>query len=174
MSRSTQTAVAVGGVVLAVVLLALDNLLILATDERPAVGRFLLLTALCLLVAAAIFLYALPAARRATGEVNRMSQAAFALGLLALATIVVYVTALPVVLGAGAIVLGRLGEARGAEREESEDTQRRDETQQAERETDEVSAGERATQGWVAALAGALAALACVVLFVIIDFVAAT
>lgn len=157
-----------GAVVLAVLLLAIDNLIDRLIDEDPAVGRFLLLTALCLAAAAAIFLYALPAARRATGQANRLSQFGFVIGLLALVSIIVFFTALPIVLGAGAYVLGRLGEEAAAEREErSEGQQRQDESQQANRDPSDVSAGERASQGWAAAVMGGLAALACVVLFVV-------
>ena len=159
--------IAVGSVVLAV-LLAIDNLIDLLIDETPAVGRFLLLSLLCVAAAAAIFLFALPAARRATGQTNRLSQAGFVLGLVALVTIIVFFTVLPIVLGAGAFVLGRLGEARAEEADrESEGQQRHDESQQAERDTTDVSAGERASQGWAAAIMGGLAAAIGVVLFVI-------
>ena len=168
MSRSRQTGLMVGAVVLAVVLLAIDNLFDRLIDEDPAFGRFLLFTALCLVAAAGVVLFGVPRAQRASGETNRLSQAGFVIGLVALVTIIVFFTALPIVLGAGAFVLGRLGEERAGQREEETGgQQRQDESQQAGQDPADVSVGERASQGWVAAIMGALAAAACVILFVV-------
>lgn len=161
MSEQTQRLIAVAAVVVAVVAVGLDNLAFKEVDESPGTVRFLVLAVLCVAVAAAIFRYLLPAMRRKSGEGNRMAVAAFVLGLMALTAIIVFWTGLPFVLGAGAVVLGRLGEKQAEQWSERTDDERRTN----DRSTRAFAAG-RATLGWAATAMGALAVVAGVVLFV--------
>ena len=169
MSRQTQLVIGVGAVLVAVLLLVLDNIVLLAVDESPAWGRFLLLVLLCVAVAAAIFLFLIPWADREAGDSKRPAQAGFGLGLLALASLVLVLTGLPFVLGAGAFVLGRVGEDRAAAQAEGDDgPRRRDATQEEETDPGEASSGERASQSWVASIMGVLSFVAGLVLYVIL------
>ena len=170
MSGQAQRAIGVGAVLVALLFLALDNLAVVAVDESRAWARFLLLGLLCVAAAAAIFLYVIPWAERDSSETNRLAQAGFATGLLALISVIVFPTALPFVIGAGAVVLGRLGEdTADRQAERSDDAQQRhDETQQEEHDAGEVSAGERASQSWAATVMGALSFVACLVLYVVL------
>lgn len=155
MSEGTQRLIAIAALVVAVVAAGLDNLAFKEVDESPAVLRFVISAVVCVAVAAAIFLYLLPAARRDDGPANRLAQGGFVLGLAALASIIIFWTGLPFVLGAGAVVFGRLGE-QASERAI-------DRTEEPETDDDE---GQRATQAWAATLMGILAIVASVVLFV--------
>jgi len=161
MSEHNQRVVAIAAVVVAVVAVGLDNLAFREIDESLAVVRFLVLTVLCVGVAAAVFVYLIPRLRRQSGEGTRMAQASFVLGLVALASIVVFWTGLPFVLGAGAVVTGRLGEQAAARATEwSEDSEPSGQPDEGDKK------GERATQSWAATLMGALAIVAAVFLFV--------
>ena len=169
MSTEIQRAIGVGAVLVAVLFLALDNVLVVAVDENHAWVRFLLLALLCVAAGVGIFLFLIPWAQRDSDAAERLAQAGFVTGLVALASLIVFPTALPFVLGAGAFVLGRLGEQSAAtESERDDDPERRDETQRQEPDSGEASAGERATQGWVATMMGGLSFLACLVLYVIL------
>ena len=168
MSRGTSTAIGLAAAVVAALALLVDNILDRAIDESPAWGRFLVLALVCLAVAAAVFLFLVPWAERSSGQANRAAQAAFVVGLVSLASVIVFWTALPFVLGAGAFALGRLGEARAESAlERSEGPRRRDATQTEEDSGESAqAAGQRASQGWASQVMGGLAALACLVLFV--------
>jgi hypothetical protein len=180
-SRRNQFMIGAGSLLVAILALALDNLILLQPDEPPRVPRFLVLTLICAAIAAAIYLYVIPRAARATGPSNRLSQAGFVAGLTALAAVIVYWTALPFLLGAGGFVLGSLGEERArrdmerAPRDEeqadpevdAEDADRaKDEEDVDEEEAPSVS--ERAGQAWAARVMGVLAAAACVLLFAVV------
>lgn len=160
MSERNQRLIAVAAVVVALVAVALDNLAFKQIDESPSVVRFLVVAVLCVAVAAAIFLYLLPRLRREDAQANRMAKASFVVGLLALASIVVFWTGLPFVLGAGAVVMGRLGEQAAARASEWTE----DSAESAD--DDEADQSQRATQGWAAMLMGALAIVAGLGLFV--------
>ena len=148
----------------ALLALMLEWLIDRRIDESPAFGTFLILGAINLALAVGIFAYVVPMAERSQADSNRPAQFGFALGLLALAGIVIFVTAVPFVLGAGAVVLGRIGEREGEEAADESELRRRDETQN---QSDTPTSGQRASQGWAASLMGALAFVACLVLFVI-------
>ena len=180
MSRRNQFMIGAGSLLVAILALVIDNLIPHAPDEKPRVIAFIVLSALCAAVAAAIYLFVIPRAERVTGPSNRLSQAGFVAGLLALALVIVFWTALPFVLGAGGFVLGSLGEQRAqrdmqrAPRDEeqadpevdAEDADRAKEEEDVDEEQ-APSVGERAGQAWAARTMGGLAALACVVLFVV-------
>jgi len=172
--------VGAGSLLVALLALLFDNMIALEPDEPPRVGMFVVLGLICAAVAAGIYLLLLPRAKRASGPANRLSQAGFGVGLVALALVIVYWTALPIVLGAGAFVLGSLGEER-ARREmdrapEGEDQADQDvdaedaDDQDGDQEGDEEegpSVAERAGQAWAARVMGGLSFLACLVLFAI-------
>lgn len=179
MSRRNQFMIVAGSLLVAILALLVDNLLVLAPDEKPLFVQFLVLSVLCAVVAAAIYLFLIPWAERATGPSNRLSQSGFGTGLAALAFVIIFWTALPIVLGAGGFVLGSLGERRAARdmRRAPRDEEQADpevDAEDAERAKDEdevdedaPSVGERAGQAWAARVMGGLAALACLVLFVV-------
>jgi uncharacterized membrane protein len=161
MSEQTQRLIAIASLVAAVVAIALDNLAFKEVDESLGVARFLVSAVLCVAVAAAIFLYLIPRLRREGGQDNRMAQASFVVGLAALASIIVFWTGLPFVLGAGAVVMGRLGEQAAVRATEwSEGSGQSEDRERAAKQS------QRATQGWSATLMGALAIVAGVFLFV--------
>jgi hypothetical protein len=179
-ARRNQFMIVAGSLLVAILALLVDNLLVLEPDEKPLFGRFLVLSVLCVLVAAAIYLYLIPWAERATGPSNRLSQSGFVTALAALAFVIIFWTALPFVLGAGGFVLGSLGERRAARdmRRAPKDEEQADpevDAEDAERAKEEAevdeeeapSVGERAGQAWAARVMGGLAALACLVLFVV-------
>ena len=170
-----------GSLLVAILALLLDNMILRAPDEKPEVIGFIVLALICAAVAAAIYLYVIPRAERATGPSNRLSQAGFVAGLTALAFVIVYWTALPFVLGAGGFVLGSLGEER-ARREieraprgeeqadpevDAEDADRAEEEEDVDEE-EAPSVAERAGQGWAARAMGGLAFLACLLLFAVV------
>ena len=161
MPEQTQRLIAIASLLAAVVAIALDNLAFKEVDESLGVARFLISVVLCVAVVVAIFFYLLPRLRRESGQDNRMAPASFVVGLTALASIIVFWTGLPFVLGAGAIVMGRLGEQAAVRASEwSEDSARSEDRERAAKQS------QRATQGWSATLMGALAIVAAVVLFV--------
>jgi hypothetical protein len=182
-SRGNQFMVVAGSLLVAILALLVDNLLALAPDENPQVITFLVLVVLCAAVAAGIYLFLIPWAERATGPSNRLSQTGFVVGLVALAFVIIFWTALPFVLGAGGFVLGTLGERRArrdmqrAPRDEEQADPEVD-AEEADRAKDEEevdeeqapSVGERAGQAWAARVMGGLASLACLVLFVVTIF----
>jgi hypothetical protein len=178
-SRRNQFMIVAGSLLVAILALLVDNLLVLQPDEKPRVIPFLVLAVLCAAVALAILLFVIPWAERAAGPSNRLSQIGFVLGLAALAFVIIFWTALPFVLGAGGFVLGSLGEQRArrdmqrAPRDEEQADPEVD-AEDAERAKDEdevdeeaPSVGERAGQAWAARTMGGLAALACLILFVV-------
>jgi hypothetical protein len=179
-SRRNQFMIGAGSLLVAILALVIDNLIPHAPDEKPRVIAFIVLSALCAAVAAAIYLFVIPRAERVTGPSNRLSQAGFVAGLLALALVIVFWTALPFVLGAGGFVLGSLGEERArrdmqrAPRDEeqadpevdAEDAERAKAEEDVEEE-EQPSVGERAGQGWAARVMGGLAWVACLLLFVV-------
>lgn len=164
MPKRTQTLIAGVAVGLALLALVLDQLVDRKIDESPEFGTFLILGALNLALAVGIFGLLIPTAERSQAEANRPAQFGFVVGLLAVATIVVFQTAVPFVVGAGAAVLGRIGERRGEQAADESELRRRDATQE---QSDKPTAGQRASQGWAATLMGVIAFAACFVLFVI-------
>lgn len=167
-SRQAQIVVAIVGVVVALVALLVDNVLARPADDPADFGKFVILGLLCVAVAAVIFFVVLPAAERSDEPAERLSQAALGSSLLSLVALIFFWTGLPFVLGAGGVVQGRLGEDRAAGRmEQSDGTERRDEAQAEASEEADPTAGERASQGWVAAVMGAMVFLACLIAFVI-------
>jgi hypothetical protein len=178
-SRRNQLMIGAGSLLVAILALLLDNLILLEPDQPPRVIPFLVLSLICAVVMAAIYLYVIPRAERATGPSNRLSQSGFVAGLAALAFVIVYWTALPFVLGAGGFVLGSLGEERarrdmkraprGEEQADPEvDAEDAERAKDEEADDEAPSVGERAGQGWAARMMGGLAFLACLVLFAVV------
>ena len=169
-SKETQRIIGIGAVVVAIVALLTHNVVNLPVDESPHLERFVYFSLVCVGVGAGIFLIALPAAEAAPDAARRLARAGFVLSLLALASMLLFFTGLPFVLGAGAFVLGELGEERAAaELERSDGETRKDETQ---RKGDspflETFGAERASLAWAGALTGGLVFVACLALFAIV------
>jgi hypothetical protein len=164
MSKDTQRVIAVGAAAVALLALLVNEVIDHAIDEPPDFVRFLVLGALNLGLAVAIFGLLVPNAESSKAEENRPAQFGFGLSLAAIVTIIVYWTALPFVLGAGGAVLGRIGEYRGEKRAGTDDVQQRDETQD---QKDAPTPGQRASQGWAATLMGGLAFGVCFLLFLV-------
>jgi hypothetical protein len=164
MPKSTQRMIAVGATAVALLALVVDQLIDHAIDERPAFVTFLVLGAINLGLAVAIFGLLVPSAETSQAAENRPAQLGFGLSLAALVTIIVYWTAIPFVLGAGGAVLGRIGERGAEERAGEEEGRQRDDTQA---QSDTPSIEQRASQGWAATVMGATAFGVCFVLFVL-------
>lgn len=170
MPASRQSLVAIVSLIVAIAFLLLKNVLDQAFDESPDIIRFLAFSALCVGVAALVFLLLVPAVRARSHQTNRLSQVAFATGLIALASIIVFFTGVAFVLGAGAFVLGQLGEEQGlAEVEASGEGEANgeDDPGGAGRSGDAADVEDRATAAWAAQVMGILAFGASTVLFVI-------
>jgi hypothetical protein len=169
-STQTQRLIGVGAVLVAIVALLAHNALNLPVDESPHFERFFNLSLVCVGVGAAIFLVALPAAEAAPDASRRLARGGFLLSLLALASMLFFFTGLPFVLGAGAFVLGELGEERAAdELAQAGGEPRKDETQQkGESAFLETFGAERASLAWAGALTGGLVFVACLALFAIV------
>ncbi len=171
-SRVSQLLIAVIALVVAVIALLFYFVVGRAPDEHPNFGGFVILTVICVGLTVALFLAVLPAAEHASQPSKRLSQAGITSSLLALVAMVVYWTALPFVLGAGGVVLGRLGEARAArELERSGGAGREDEAQAEQDDDTDPAPGQRASQGWVAAVLGGLVFLACVIVTIVSQFI---
>lgn len=169
MSKETQRVIGAGAVAVAILALLLHNVVNLPVDESPHLERFFNLSLVCVGVGAAIFLIALPAAEAAPDASRRLARHGFALSLLALASMLFFFTGLPFVLGAGAFVLGELGEERAAgELAESGGEVRKDETQKGESAFLETFGAQRASLAWAAALTGGLVFVACLAVFAIV------
>lgn len=164
MPKSTQRMIAVGATAVALLALLVDQLIDHAIDERPAFVTFLVLGAINLGLAIAIFGLLVPSAEASQSAENLPAQLGFGLSLAAIVTIIVYWTAIPFVLGAGGAVLGRIGEHRAEDRAGEDEGRRRDDTQS---QTEKPTIGQRASQGWAATMMGAAAFAVCLVLFVI-------
>ena len=171
MTERVRNAIGVAALAVAMIALGVNDLLLIPVDEHPDLVHFLAFTVICAAVAAAIWFWLIPNAETGSGGDDRLAQASFVAGLVALAGLVAFPTALPIVLGAGAFVMGRMADelsARAVERSE-EESRRRDETQAPDTdEREDVSPGQRASQGWAGSVMGAMAAVACVVLFVVV------
>jgi hypothetical protein len=169
MSSENQLMIGIGAVGVAVVGVALDNLVALPIDETPHFGRFFGYSFLCAGLAAAIFLLLVPWAQREPQPGARLAQSGFALALAGLATMVVFFTGVPLVLGAGAFVLGRLAEEQGTEgHDQPGERRRQDDTQRAAAGAEQEPPSPPASLGWATAVMGALVFAACVVLLVIL------
>jgi hypothetical protein len=169
MSAQTQRLVGIGAVVAAILGVALDNVLVLAVDESPDVPRFLGFSLLCVGAGIGIFLILAPWLEDGPEPAERLARYGLGLALVGLASMIVFFTGLPLVLGGGAFLLGMLGEdlaERERRREGSE--RRRDETQSSATRAIAGFGAERASLAWTAAMAGALVFVAGVVLFVVL------
>lgn len=173
MSKATKPTLMVVALVVALVAVIVDNLVSVPKDQSPDFVRVFIFGAVCVVAAAAIVLWLMPWAREESEEPGpeagtRPARAAFALALLALAAVIVFYTGLPLILGTGAFLIGREGEARAAERlERTGEQQREDPTQEPGPGEEEQRPERRASMGWAAALTGALVCGAWVVLMAI-------
>jgi hypothetical protein len=167
-STETQRAIGIGSAAVAVVALLFHNAIHLPIDESPHLTRFLVLSVLCVAVAAAIFLVVLPIAEASPDTTTRLARQGWILSLLSLVAMIVFFTGLPFVLGAGAFVLGELAEERAAaEIGRSEGGPREDESHRSATHRLETLGAERASLAWAAALTGGLVFVACLALFAI-------
>jgi hypothetical protein len=168
-SRQLQLAVAVGSVVAAIVALLFYTVIGRAPDESHDYRLFLVFGLVCIAVGAGIFLVAIPLIEAEREPHTRFAQAGLASSMLGLVALIFYWTGLPFVFGAGGVVLGALAET-GAERrleDESGGITRQDEAQETREDDPATATAQRATQGWVARVLGALVFAACVIAFLI-------
>ena len=86
----------------------------LTTDDDKEVVGWLIVSAVCTVIAAALLLRLVPAVEADTRADNRPARVGLILGVLSALTVLVFWTGLPFALGVPALVLGAEGQARAA------------------------------------------------------------
>jgi hypothetical protein len=86
----------------------------LTTDEDKEVVGWLIVSAVCTLIAAALLLRLVPSVEADADPGNKPARVGLILGVLSIVTVLVFWTGLPFALGVPALVLGAEGRARAA------------------------------------------------------------